>query len=199
MKKYTSIILEAVKSLPVLNLLNPVMNFLNSGDVFKKPVSCIYLLFALSCAISPIYFLYVVIDSSFFEYAPAKDGFGFFLIFLVVILVGVFGLRYWLERSVNSYDTSGTDEEYVGTPVFTNFIQNIGEWTGSVFATAGAVIALIGHVLGGDVLFGFASAGESAVSAMITCIITGFTIILISRVFAELIRSLTSIASNTKK
>ncbi|MFI3331739.1 MAG: hypothetical protein R3Y38_08055 [Rikenellaceae bacterium] len=199
MKKITSMILEKIKAIPGLNLLNPVMNFLNNGDVFKQPISFIYLLFALASALSPFYLLYEIIDSGFFRHANAAAFFGFFFIFIVLLITAIFSFRYWLERSSNIQDISDSKSEYVGTPVLTSLIQHIGEWAGVTLATAGTLIVIIGTFTAPEILYYLDLPSGALVGAILSCIITGFVIILVTRVLAELIRALTSIANNTQK
>ena len=100
--------------------------------------------------------------------------------------------------------SSTAGDEFVATPVFSHFIQTLGEWFGTYIGLVGFGFALLATIILGDegrylgLILGipYLNTGWMAV---ITMPIIGFLIIVVSRFLSEQIRALASIANNTKK
>ena len=67
------------------NFFKPAFDYVDSGELFRKPFSWLYMAFAAVNAILPFYLLYVAIDSGIFK-AGAK--------FVIAILL--VGFLFWL-------------------------------------------------------------------------------------------------------
>ena len=99
---------------------------------------------------------------------------------------------------------SSVGDEFIATPVFSNFIQTFGEWMGTYIGLVGFGFALLstiilgeeGNYFGNNIGIPYLRTGWLAVIAMP---IVGFLIIVFSRFLAEQIRALSSIANNTRK
>ncbi|MFW5761350.1 MAG: hypothetical protein ACOCXH_10245 [Cyclobacteriaceae bacterium] len=95
------------------------------------------------------------------------------------------------------------NDDFVATPVFSHFVQTIGEWLGTFIAIVGAGVSLIGSIFGNSdrLVYGMGLPGfmASALWGVILLPIVGLLIIIIFRLLAEQLRALVSIANNTKK
>ena len=92
----------------------------------------------------------------------------------------------------------------MATPVFSHFIQTIGEWLGTWIGIVGFSVALLttlilgdeGYYLSSQLGLGFMKTG---VLFIILMPVYGFLIIVATRFLAEQFRALSSIANNTRK
>lgn len=185
-----------------LSFFTPYISYIDSGKLFRAPFSWVCILLAVVNAIVPFYVLYQVIDSGLFEYAPTKFLFAFIFIFIVLLFGAWFSIQYWLDRSVKMNQLTSNDAEFVATPVFSNLIQSLGEWAGSYVAIVGFCSTLIVLLFASDGLGRMMPMGDIMGNGLLSLIqapLCGFMIIVISRVFAEVLRALTSIANNTAK
>ena len=127
-------------------------------------------------------------------------------IFLIVI--AVFSVLFWINRSKRLKDTVQENDEIVAIPLVANFIQSVGECVGIIMGTAVAVMAfLIPLLAGNEAGYMFRDfipfrSGEMFVIALVAplfCIAYGFLIILMAHFWAELMLAVASIANNVKR
>jgi len=195
----------------LLNFIEPYLSYIDSGKLYRKPFSWLYVLCAILNAILPFYVLYKVIDSGIFKYAneiggAAKYIFAFLLIWLALCVACWFGFQIWWNRKDKVLQTSEEGSEFPATPVISHFLQTFGEWLGTYIAVIGFGISLFGSIFLGSDVYSLNRAmdlpfnpGLMGIGGVILFPLLGFTIIVLSRYFAELCRCLASIANNTKK
>jgi hypothetical protein len=176
----------------------PVLNTVDDGDFFRKPMSWLYFLMAIINLLIPLFVLYRGIDGGVFN-GGAKWVFGFILIWLFLAAACWVGFQIWWDRKDKVTATSGEGDEFVSTPVFTHFLKTLGEWLGSFYAITGFGIALIGSIfLGGGSIPGLDMIGGGWINIIINPLV-GYLIIVLFRFVAEQARALVQIANNTKK
>lgn len=178
----------------------PLLKYIDNGEFFKKPFSWLYYAFALINTLLPFYVLYELIDLGAFD-APAK--FVFLLIFLLLLLffASWIGAQLWWNRVKQLNEAAEENASFVGIPVFSHFIQTLGEWLGFMIAILGTGGSLFIALFGGANLLGFFKLEilSYGLIGVIICPIYGFLVLVGGRVTAELIRALAAIANNTKK
>lgn len=148
--------------------------------------------------------LYTIISSELFSYLPGKGIFALILLWLIVAFACWIGFQIWWNRKDKVAQTSVENDRFVATPIFTHFIQTLGEWLGAFYAIVGFGVGLIVTIVMGDegdfllrsVGLDMVSAG---ISATILAPVVGFLIVVAARVLAELYRALVEIANNTRK
>ena len=190
----------------LLNFIDPYLSYIDSGKLYRKPFSWLYILWAVFNAVLPFYVLYQVIDSGIFEYTTAKLIFAFVLIWLVLCVACWFGFQIWWNRKDKVLLTSDEGSEFPATPVISHFIQTFGEWLGMYIAVIGFGISFFGTIFLGNEAYQLSNAmdlpfssGFMGIGGVVIFPILGFATIVVFRYFAELCRCLVSIANNTKK
>ena len=190
----------------LLNFIDPYLSYIDSGKLYRKPFSWLYILCAVFNAALPFYVLYQVIDSGIFEHASAKLIIAFVLVWLVLCVACWFGFQIWWNRKDKVLLTSDEESEFPATPVISHFIQTFGEWLGTYLAVIGFGVSLFGALILGSEARWLSSAmdlpfssGFMGIGGVVIFPVTGFVIMVMFRYFAELCRCLASIANNTKK
>ena len=186
-----------------LTFIDPYLSYIDSGKLYRKPFSWLYMALAAVNALMPFYLLYVVIDSGMLKDVPAKFIFAFILAWLFVVAACWVGVQIWWNRKDKVMETSQDNADFPATPVISHLIQTSGEWLGSFVAIVGFGISLCGIIfLGSDAreLAGVLDFGlDVGFRGLILNPIGGFVIIIVFRFLAELCRALAAIANNTKK
>jgi len=183
--------------------IKPYLNFIDRGDLYRKPFSWLYAFIGIINLISPLVFLVIAINQRIFD-ADAKFIIAFLFIWLILTFVSWLSFQLWWDRKNKVVSSSSSDDEFVATPVFAHLIQTMGEWLGTWIGVVGFSIALLTTIILGDdanylsqsIGLGFMGSGFLFIIIMP---IYGFLIIVVSRFFAEQFRALASIANNTKK
>jgi hypothetical protein len=109
-------------------------------------------------------------------------------------------MQLWLDRRKKIAALSST--EFIATAVFSELVQTMGEWLGTLLAIIGAGVGLIAAVtLGSDIdqLFRMLGLGFMQAGVLIILVgpVTGFFIIIVSRFLAEQMRLWVSLVNNT--
>lgn len=102
--------------------------------------------------------------------------------------------------------SSKQGDDFIAIPVFSDFIQTVGEWAGTWIAVVGGLLSLLLSLILGDDMFlmnralgfGFGFLDFSFMGIVLFPIY-GFLIVIVARVVAEVYRALAAIANNTKK
>jgi len=190
----------------LLNFINPYLSFIDSGKLYRKPFSWLYVLCAGINVIIPFYVLIKVIDSGIFKHAEGKYIVAFLLVWLVLCVACWVGFQIWWNRKDKVLQTSDEGSEFPVTPVISHLFQTFGEWLGTYIAILGFGISLFGSImLGSDAHYLAYSmdlpigSGLIGIGGIVLFPFLGFAIIVVFRYFAELCRCLASIANNTKK
>ncbi|MBS4013277.1 MAG: hypothetical protein KGZ97_05880 [Bacteroidetes bacterium] len=196
--------------------IKPFLNYVDSGNFFRKPISWLYALIAGLNLLLPIFILYQAIDSGVLnsqnyayirEIEPGiyiKTIIVFIFSFLIISVVSWLGFQLWWDRRSKVNQTSDEGAEFVATPVISHIVQTFGEWLGMWVAIVGFSTSLLTALLMGNYGSGFASSlgigmFDSGIYGIFLMPVIGFLIIVIFRFFAEFFKALTSIANNTRK
>jgi hypothetical protein len=188
----------------VLNFIAPFLSYIDSGKLFRKPFSWLYIALAAVNASLPFIILYYAIYGKVFS-AGAEYVFAFLLIWLVIVAASWVGLQIWWNRREKVLETSVEGSDFPVTPVIAHFIQTFGEWLGSWVAIVGSGFSLFTWIFLGDEasVLGYATGlsflGNAGLLGIILMPVYGFFIIVIWRLLAEMFRAIVAIANNTKK
>lgn len=183
--------------------INPYLSFIDSGNLFRRPFNWLYTVLAIFNLILPLFIFYQAIDNNIFD-APTKFIIVFFLVWLAIAFASWIGFQILWDRKSKVGAVTSDDKEFIATPVFSHFIQTMGEWIGTWVAIVGFSVALLGTIILGDdagyfsrqLGVGFLSTGFVAIIIMP---VYGFLIIVGARFISEQFKALISIANNTKK
>ena len=182
----------------LIGFIAPSLSYIDSGKMFRKPFSWLYMLFAGLNAILPFYVLYTIIG--FFRYASVKYILAMVLCWTILCIACWVGFQIWWNRKDKVLLTSEEGSEFPLTPVVSHLLQTLGEWLGSFIAIVGFGFSLFGTIFGEvinlpiPIPFGL---GMDALG-MVLSPLYGFLTIIIFRFMAELCRCLAAIANNTK-
>lgn len=180
--------------------IEPYLSFIDKGDFFRKPFCWLYVLLAAINIIFPFYVLYEMINV--FSFFSGQMIFGFILVWLGFVFTGWLGFQLWWNRKDKVLHVADTDAEFVAVPAYTHFIQTFGEWLGMYLGIVGCWTSIIVTIFGQSLSnVGFIPGSgliQSGFTAIFLFPVIGFLITITTRVFAELLRALASIANNTK-
>lgn len=185
------------------NFIKPYLSWIDSGLFFRRPFSWLYGLFAILNLVLPIYVFIKAIDNRIFD-ASGKFVFVFLVVLLIIVFACWVGFQLWWDRMGKVINTSVDGDDFVSTPVFSHFIQTLGEWVGTWIGIVGFGSALLASIILGEDSYrlsnmlglDFLTSGFIGVLLMP---ILGFLIVVITRFFAEQFRALSSIANNTRR
>ena len=189
----------------LLTFIEPFLSYIDSGKLFRKPFSWLYMALAAVNAEAPFYLLYEAIDTGIFKYAEAKLIFAFIFAWLFVVAACWVGVQIWWNRKDKVLETSQEGAEFPVTPVIAHLVQTVGEWLGSFVAVVGFGISLCGMIFLGSEASSLSSAIGLHFTAgigfwgLVLSPVQGFLFIVGFRFLAELFRTLAAIANNTKK
>lgn len=184
--------------------IKPFLSYIDNGTFFRQPFKWLYIVFAVLNLLFPLYILYQAISSQIFSVLPAKFIVVFIVVFLILALAAWISFQLWWDRKDKVIASTAEGDRFIVTPVFSHFIQTLGEWMGIWIAIVGSLLSLIiTLVLGEEGSLFSRSMGLSFISigyiSVIMMPIYGFLIVVLSRFFAEQFRAITVIANNTTK
>ena len=183
--------------------IKPYLSFIDNGQLYRKPFSWLYILLAIINLILPIFIFYQAVVNKIFD-AQAKFIIVFLLTWIIIAFASWVSFQLWWDRKSKVISTAVESDEFVATPVFSHFIQTLGEWLGTWIGIVGFGTALLTTIiLGGEgnsltAQLGLDFMGTGFLSIVLMPIF-GFLIIVAARFLAEQFRALASIANNTKK
>jgi hypothetical protein len=182
----------------------PYLNFIDRGDMFRKPFSWLYAILAIINLLVPFITLFWAIEKQIFEYGESKVLMTFFFVWIVITFASWVSFQLWWDRRIKVTQTTIEGDEFIATPVFSHYIQTLGEWIGTWVGIVGTAVALSFTIIMGDVGNYFLENldipfFEAGIASIILMPIYGFLIIVFGRFLAETFRALSSIANNTKK
>ena len=187
----------------LFNFIAPFLACIDNGNMFRRPFQWLYITIAALNILWPFYLVYVAVNANIFQ-LPFKYVLAFIVVWLPMVFGAWVGFQIWWNRSQKVVQTSAEGDEFVATPVFSHFIQTLGEWAGSWIGLIAPVVALLARLMLGDegpslvsmVGFGFVSAN---LTGIILLPLYGYLILTFARFLAETWRALVAIANNTKK
>jgi hypothetical protein len=183
--------------------IKPYLSFIDNGHLYRKPFSWLYTLLAVVNLIVPIYIFNKAADNSIFD-LPGKFIIVFLLLWLIIAFASWVSFQLWWDRKTKVTTTSVEGDEFVATPVFSHFLQTLGEWLGTWIGIVGFFVALLTTIILGDDAYNLSYLIgipflETGFPYVILMPIYGFLIIVGTRFLAEQFRALSSIANNTRK
>jgi hypothetical protein len=183
--------------------IDPYLSYIDNGYFYRRPFSWLYSLLAIINLLTPWYVIIEASNSRLFD-APAKFVIVFLLLWIIIAFAGWVSFQLWWDRKSKINFSSIEGDDFIATPIFSHFIQTLGEWAGTYFGLVGFGFALLTTIFLGDQGSMLGSALgipflETGWMAIITMPVIGFLIIVVSRFISEQIRALTSIANNTKR
>ena len=186
------------------NFFKPFFNYIDNGNLFRKPYGWLYAIIAVLNLLFPFYVLYQAISNKVFSFMPGKYIVAFILVWIVLLVAAWLSFQLWWDRKSKVENLTKEGDDFVGVPVFSHLIQTAGEWLGSYIAIVGCLVSLVATIfLGTEAefishLIGLGAINISAVGIVLMPLY-GFILIGLSRFIAEQARALASIANNTKK
>jgi membrane protease YdiL (CAAX protease family) len=188
-----------------LTFFEPVMTYIDSGKLYRKPFSWLYALLAIINLLLPLYTLFSAIDKGLFHNLPGKAIFIFLLVWLISAFFYWFGFQFFWNRRKKIAAVAEEGADFVAMPVLAYLVQSLGEYIGIFIGFMGFSFALLASIflddyvardlsyyLGVDDLF------KGSFVFVLVMPVVGFLVIVITRVLAEQIRALAAIANNTK-
>ena len=185
------------------SFIKPYLALIDSGKLFREPFGWFYMVFAILNLLFPFYMMYEMIKNGIFD-APFKLVIGILLIWLVIVLVCWISFQLWWDRKSKISTISAEGVDFIATPVYSHFIQTLGEWIGTAVAVVGFCGTLLAWMFLAGNDMGFLELlpidfDKLGIAALIIFPIVGFFIIITSRFAAEQFRALAAIANNTRK
>jgi hypothetical protein len=187
-----------IKRNPFFVFSKPYLDFIGKGKIF----GFIYYVIAILNLLIPFVVISSIIDSGILRYGGASFVFATIFSWLIIAFACWIGFQLWWDRRTNFVNT--TSAEFIATLCFSDIIQTIGEWLGTMLAIIGAGIGLITFIflrndsseLFYSIGLGFMSYGPLVI--IIGSPILGFFILIFFRFIAEQLRLLASFVNNTK-
>ncbi len=186
---------DKVKSLPVISKLECIFKYLRTGQIFRDPISWLYLLFALGFIALPLYFIYSTYP--LFGYLSAMGIVGIILLYIIFLAAGTVGAIYWIDKSPEVANSTTSESKFVAIPIVTHLIRCIGESIGMLLIIFGPLLVLIAVIFMDD--RGMGQLFSFSYIDILYAPISGFLLILATRVISEMISALAAIANNTSK
>jgi hypothetical protein len=190
--------IEKMNGNPFFVFSRPYLDLISKGKIF----SLVYIVMAVLNLIIPFAVIYTTINSGVFRYGPpAKYIFAIILVWLVVMFASWIGFQIWWNRRANIVNISSS--EFVATASFSEILQTLGEWLGTMLGILGVGVGLIALIfLGEEANYLFRLIGLSFMSYGAAVIIIGpvigFFIIVLFRFIAEQLRLFATLVNNTK-
>lgn len=172
-----------------------VVNYINSGDFFRKPLKWLYVIFAVLNILAPFAVLIKVIDAGLFR-SPAKLVIAFILIWIVLLAGCCLLAVLWWRRKDQLFDQK--HDTFPVTPLFAHFVRTCGEWFGLLVGGVLFVCSIIAMIFLGNDL-GALGLPLSGGFAVLMLPVYGFLTIFVSRYLSEWIKVFVAIADNTAK
>ena len=153
--------------------------------------------------IPPIYLIFEAAENEIFD-LKGKIPILFCIIWIIITYASWVSFQIWWDRKSKIFSTSSEGDDFIAIPVFSHFIQTLGEWIGSWLVIVGFLISLTTLLIFNEEMKMLSSIAdipiiENQMLFLITVPIIGFLIIVITRFIAEQSRALASIANNIRK
>lgn len=179
----------------ILNFLDPVLKYIDSGAFFRQPFKWLYILIGVLNISLPISFIGTLSDA--WDYLSGSSRFAAVIILLITIALAFIGFLVWYKRSMTLKQDAGVSSRFIAIPVVANMLQTIGEWLGIIIGVGGFAIILIALIFGGEELR-YVIGSRVSFLAVIACPIIGYITIVLFRFLAESCLALASIANSAK-
>ena len=171
-------------------ILESVLNYIDSGNIFRKPFKWLYWIIGVLIALGILAAIVDMLD--YFKYSSAGGKVGFVLIMILMLASAVFSVFYWLRRAKDVENVVDVNARFVAIPVVAHIIRSLGEFWGICMAIFGTAIFIIAT------LFSVRNLVPDGIFVIIGCPIAGYFTLLFSRFISESIAVVTSIANDTR-
>lgn len=198
--------------------LGKLLSWIDNGKFFILPMKGIYYLLSvlpfLWLIVLP-YLYYQAFDSGMLTYANAWTkivGVLFMIVFYVFVLaVCIFNFYFWFHRCKKIDHVVKVGDQIVAIPLFSHFVQSLGEMYGLSVAVVTPVLIIILYLFG--VLTGVDALGATGgdnylliillgllfvIIYSVVSIIVGFLIVLITHFLSEIIKLPAQIANDVR-
>ncbi|MDR2148083.1 MAG: hypothetical protein LBE91_16675 [Tannerella sp.] len=189
----------------LLTFINPFLSYIDSGKLFRKPFSWLYIALAAINALIPFIFLVSIFGTASLIGGATYTMAAIFSWLFITAACWV-GVQIGWNRKDKVLETSKENDDFPITPVIAHFIQTFGEWLGSFTAIAGFGLSLstalfLGSAASGlsSMMGGFGAFAGIGFAGIIVNPLLGFLIIIGFRFLAEQFRALAAIANNTRR
>jgi hypothetical protein len=181
--------------------IKPYLSFIDNGHLFRTPFRWLYTFLGIVNLLLPVYVISRAAEIRIFD-SSADFIIVFLLLWIIIAFAAWVSFQLWWDRRTKIEMLSSVGDEFIATPVFSHFVQTLGEWIGTYIGIVGLGFALLttiilgeeGNYLGRDLGMPYLKGGWTAVISMP---VTGFLIIAFSRFLSEQVRALSTIAKNT--
>lgn len=187
--------------------ISPVLNEMDRGNFLVKPMQWLFIVIAVALLISPIG---TVIE------LKKEDVFADASIFAIIISIfslfmGWVGFQIWWQRKKTLEEKIEKNDEFKAIPLFSYYLQTMGEWYGAYVAIMGIGVTIAtffltestGYFIGLKLIKYFIilppSIDFSSYSSIFYSVIGGFFILIFFRFIAEFVRAIAAIANNTSR
>ncbi|MFN8316083.1 MAG: hypothetical protein U0T32_06505 [Chitinophagales bacterium] len=188
----------------MLQLMEYILSYIDSGKIFKQPVSWVYKAIAVLFWLLPLYMLYAFFDNKVFNSGGAVV-FGFFIFLLFVTATVFLCFQLWWLRSEDVKSVGGLRGDYFTIPIVCHITRTLGECAAILLVClsfASTIVIVLFSLMGNKenmnaipYLQKFVSFG---VFSVVVGIVSGFFAILFTRFIAEMMGVMAAIANNTK-
>ncbi|MHC6203524.1 tetratricopeptide repeat protein [Breznakiellaceae bacterium SP9] len=192
--------LSKLEGTPFTNFSKPYLDFIAKGKLF----GLVYTVMAVLNLLLPFVIIYKVVDSGYLMYVPGKIIFALIFVWIVMAFACWIGFQVWWDRS--SRIKALEDSEFAVTFIFSDIIQTLGEWLGTLIGIIGVGVGIIAVLFLGeyasyvDDIFRRIGMGfmPSGILAVFAGPLTGFIIMILFRFIAEQLRLFCALVNNTK-
>lgn len=189
---------KAIQQSKLFGMFSRFIDLFDESFFLRRPLLWLYIFFACMNILAPVYILFVLINSGLLN----SIGFSAFVLWLIVAFAGWMGFQLWWNRreKISGYYKAGDD--FYAIPLFSHLIQTIGEWFGLTITIIGTSASIIMWIFSSsDRMRAFPMPlplDTVGIAGVIIFPVVGFSILLFTKVLAELYRALAAIANNTK-
>jgi len=185
-----------------LHFIDPLLSFIDTGKVFRRPIEVVYGLIAVLLLIAPVFIFISAAKNGIFR-VGFSGVMSFLLLWLVIVFACWVAFQLWWNRKNQLAEHNNEGDEFIATPVISHLIQTIGEWLGITITIMGIGVSLIGSIFDYTdrliYVLDLPDIFNTSLWGLIIAPVTGLLVLIILRLLSEQIKALVSIANNTKK
>lgn len=189
------------------SFIAPVLESMDKGNFLLKPMQWLFAALAVSLLISPFRTIYKLKEAEVFANASVFA----LLLSIFCLFMGWIGFQIWWSRKKYMAECLLPQDEFKAIPLFSYFLQTIGEWYGAYVAIMGVGATIATFFLTKETSYFISFKLKtffiilpdiidfSSFGGLILSVLGGFLILIVFRYLAEFIRAIAAIANNTKR
>lgn len=182
----------------VLSILDPVLNYINDGKLFRQPFQVFYYLIGIACGLGCIYYIKYVFDM--ISYMKGIAYLYAVLVSLVLLATAALSVIYWFRKAADVNREVPENARFMAIPAVAGFIITLGEWAGLV----GAAITFCVGILTAIILpmaVDYKAGEMFSVGLAIAIVgpIVSYVTLIVYRFIGEMILAVGNIANDTRK